>query len=520
MGALPLAEFVAFTAFNEKRPLYSRDVLNALCFPPGWLLTLSYRKPWVDAGTWKLAEVSQLSTMQWTQKSLDRACRAARSLASLRQRQNWSKGKVGEILQEARAILMPTTAAPLKEVCARRMLGQRLLIVLAMARSDGSFEKYVALRFSTIVACELHPPVELDDASHFVTITVRLEARPSRELVTDWQAVFADSVECPKDRTGSKFLCAVKKSPGEMLKIEGSTSRPLSWHDQIAALVKAEPSLATRCRFVTLSSIRRASKRFGRPTRDRRRAPTGKVTTIVLDAGRSYEIDAFVHEASMQPKNIRPISVQIVGAHLEVSAPAISQFGSGAVIHYLLATQRKFSPEIVGVNFFVDSATAPSAESTMQPAEVPNIPPQLVDFLFSVEQKPESKGQAKLVSVTMNAGDNRTSTPAALPAPNQLDVPEFQLRLEISPPALFWFWTVLLITLGTVLLNLSADSIPYVARVVDPIYPDVVDWFRVSDPQKPPASIGWTVLGAKTIGGLLLAAASYYALRRLPTASR
>lgn len=42
------AALVAFTTASAERPLYRRDALNAIAYPDGWQLDLTYRGRWID----------------------------------------------------------------------------------------------------------------------------------------------------------------------------------------------------------------------------------------------------------------------------------------------------------------------------------------------------------------------------------------------------------------------------------------------------------------------------------------
>src|SRR5262249_6835476 len=112
---------ILFTTMPTERPLYRRDALNAIGYPAGWPLTLSYRGKWVHDDLWK-------------------ACSN------------------------------------------KRLVDQIALFVLCCADDEeGEFKDFIALRFGTIVDSEA-PKNRTDDA--VMTVHLSLLQRPSAQAIT------------------------------------------------------------------------------------------------------------------------------------------------------------------------------------------------------------------------------------------------------------------------------------------------------------------------------------------------
>jgi hypothetical protein len=401
-------DFIAFTSISKDRPLYERDVMNTVCLPEGALVSLTYRRKWIADQTWT-------------------AC--------------------GELARTGRI---------------ERMVGgsalKRVLIVLYEGGADPDRE-FLPLRFASLVAVETHAHLASKFADGLgiepgVTMIVSLNERPSESLLRSTRDVISAcgvAVENPLGR----YLVAIDEARRRLGAYSSMLTPPTTWARHVEILVERSKSLKGERSWAIFGAFRSVGgARVGRAAPQLPSWQT-RVTTYAMRGGSSYELECHIHESSIQPWSETPIQVGIVGSHLEISPASVSQFGAGAVVNFLVATQRKFSAEIVGMNF--------------------NVVGKLNDKLVVV-----NRGKA----------------------------PEFHCRIEIAPPKRFWFFTFFLLFLSAFLLNVSADTLKDVHAVFAESAPD---------PKKVPSSFYSTgALIAKALGGFLVAIASVYALRKMP----
>jgi len=169
-----------------------------------------------------------------------------------------------------------------------------------------------------------------------------------------------------------------------------------------------------------------------------------------------YDVRLFVHGESSTSLAGQPVAAEVVGSHVEVSPAAVAQFGTGSAVSFLITTQRKFSAEVVGLNFCLQNAAG--------------------------------------------TGSEKVQTGCA---------PEFQLRAELTPPRLFWFWTISLFAFSTILLNVMSDTVQ-----------DFLSMFLDSKSMPSKETVVFIALITKAAGGLCIGGASYYALRKMPVGGK
>ncbi len=178
------------------------------------------------------------------------------------------------------------------------------------------------------------------------------------------------------------------------------------------------------------------------------------VTLIELTAGCAYELKFNVHSESLRRETGVPVAIAIQGKHVEVAEPVVYQCGSGAIVTYLLAVERKYAAE---------TATL-SARRRLDRKEI-------------------------------NVGE---------------EGPEFQVILRIRPPWYFWVSAIAMLTLGAMGLNLKPESLRGLARFLRLVgLGSIVNLAQ-------PLGADLASLLANAAGSLLLALAAGFAFRRLP----
>lgn len=383
---------IAFTTTNKSRPLYRRDALNALSYPRGWRLSLTYRGRWVEHALWN--------------KSLER---------------------------------------------------QRVLFVLCCNPSEttGEFGAFVPLRFGTVTNARADGQRSNDSV---LSLGLSLEARPSGAVVKGFAALPLLRTAGPKVTGDSVFLRSVKslKEDFQRLTPFGALAPhvpiddddEMEWGLHVDHLVDACNDMHSS-RFMRLADFRELlparrpqwCRRIGWSRGGYPRilpGGSGELTLLSLEAGKGYQLDFQVHSRTVESNSGVPIRLDVAGAHVEIATPVMTQHGSDALVSYLLLTQRKYAPDTV-------SFTARSVDSDTKVAPI---------------------GQG----------------------------PEFQVLFRISPPSLFWLFTIVTFAAGTAFLSMDKAAFESLCFTYAP----------------------WWAVGAKVLGGLLIAQATRYAFNKLP----
>jgi hypothetical protein len=401
-------DFVAFTRVSATRPLYERDIMNTLCLPEGARMSLTYRRTWTDDKTWQ------------------RCC----TLAAI--------GRAGRV----------------RSASALRL---RMLLVLNEPEAQPN-QRYLPLRFATLEAVEIHEHLSSSFASEDkvepgVTLFIGLCERPSERLMGELADVLAYCRVVQHDQPLVYYLHHIADPAASLSPYQELLAPVLNWQRHLAMIIRRSKSLQGERHWAVFGPFKRArGLRAGAIAAPVRRAAL-HATTLSLQGGTSYEIDCHVHESSVGTFSEPPVSVTVVGAHVEVSPAGVSQFGGGALVNFLVSTQRKFAPELVGIDFAV---LAKGSDGKM--ARAP-------------------RGKA----------------------------PEFHCRLELGPPAGYWILTFVLLLASAILLNISADTIA-----------DLVLLWSGERIEPPPPIYTNLSLWSKGIGGALVALTSIYALRKMP----
>jgi hypothetical protein len=386
--------------------------MNAICLPDGMRMALTYRRKWIEDETWA--------------RCVD--------LAKPKRNPAW--------------------------LTLRRARSQALRLLVVLFEADGQpNRRYLPLRFASVEAVEVHEHLSSSFASPDkvepgVTLFVVLGERPSERLVGELADVLGHCGVVNYGQNLSKYLSQVPTPEQSLAPYTALLSSQTNWERHLGMIIERSVSLEGERHWAVFGSFKPVRGRRAKKPITPLRKSTPHATTFALRGGASYEIDCHVHENSVGTWSETPISASVVGSHLEVSPASVSQFGGGALVHFLVATQRKFSPEIVGMNFAV---LAKASDGKMTP--VP-------------------RGKA----------------------------PEFHCRFEIGPPPLFWAQTFLMLFTSAVLLNFSSGTIGEIVQ----------SWTGqpVADPA--PLLYATIALWAKGLGGVFVALTSIYALRKMP----
>jgi len=372
---------IAFTTVQAERPLYQRDVLNAMAYPANWLLNLTYRGRWLDAETLKL-------------------------------------------------------------IRSRKLKGRAILIVLCGEPTPGpddQFQKIVPVRLGTILAAT--GTEDLDQENGIAFLRVKLAGRPGQQLLDVFQPASASGPPAPglpsvprPSGEGSFFL---QTCPGFSFGEETS----VGWDKHVERLKEIE-AIKDSHWFRMIRVVEREPSFKAAQEPERVHDERLDTNLLRLAGGRLYEIEFYVDPGSLVAGETRPVELAVQGEHLDISEPLVKQYGSGATVSYLLAAKKQYASELVTV-----VARGPRPK----PAPVSPTPPARLG-------------------------------------------PEIQMVFRIGPGRGFWLWVIVLVTLGS--LGLNVDSA----------------FLKALDVGK--AEI-WA-LAVKTAGSLVLALAGWFAFRRLP----
>lgn len=404
-----LFDFIAFTQIKRDRPLYERDVMNAVCLPDGAVMSLTYRSTWIGIEAGERLRVLSSRLQRW----------------------------------------------PLLRLFNKN--GARLLIVLYEDGGDRILD-FLPIRFATIEAIEISEQLGQGLPGRAavepgLSIAISLAERPSEELARSMRDVLGACGLPITDRKVSSHLVAVDEPERRLAAYKGLLATTSTWARQVEFLVERSKSLCGKRYWACFGSFRPVwGARVGRAAKQLPGSKT-RATTYALQAGATYELECHIHESSIQSWAETPIQVSIAGSHVEVFPASVSQFGPGAVINFLVATQRKFSAEVIGVNFNV-----------------------------------VSKKDERVEAVARRAA------------------PEFHCRLEISPSKAFLISTFAILLLSAVLLNITAETLKEVhVNFIDSGGSLLADKVYVTG-----------ALMAKGLGGFLVAVGSVLALRKMP----
>jgi len=235
-------QFVAFTTLNPDRSLYQRDALNAICFPRDWLLSLSYRKTWIEE----------------------------------------------EIRSQAEN--------------PRSLRGKLVLIVLCGNKgTDDAFDLYLPLRYGRVESADLRPLHELDGKpipsdTSFLILNLRLEGRPTKLQLESFAENAKDLCTVPVNPNRGYYLVGVKGKKNARAVINPDGADELEWYGQVHQLLGLYPSLKARPdggqqsqprRYATLDAIRLVERRGHTTAKIHRRYPGLPATVVSLQSGRT-----------------------------------------------------------------------------------------------------------------------------------------------------------------------------------------------------------------------------------------
>lgn len=402
-------DLVAFTQVSASRPLYERDIMNTLCLHEGARMSLSYRKTWIDETTWK------------------------------------------------RCLTIAATSR--RNIFRPRAQALRLDMLLVLHEPDAQpNRRYLPLRFATLEAIEVHEHLSssyasADSVEPGITLYIALCERPSERLIGELVDVLSYCQVIDSGQPLRLYLRQIVDPATSLHPYQELLASPLNWQRHLAMIIHRSKSLEGERHWAVFGPFRCArGRRAGAVIAPKRRIGL-HATTLPLEGGTSYEIDCHVHETAVGAFSEPPVSATVVGTHVEVSPAGVSQFGGGALVNFLVTTQRKFAPELVGIDFAV---------------------------------------------LTKGSDGKMARTPRG-------KAPEFHCRLEIGPPAAYWVLTFMLLFASAILLNISADTIA-----------DVVAMWTGKRATPLPQIYATLSLWSKGSGGALVALTSIYALRKMP----
>jgi hypothetical protein len=335
-----------------------------------------------------------------------------------------------------------------------RLVGQRLLIVVCGGALDPDkrYQSAVPLRFCKVISTSLR-----DDGSQgslallYVESDTRLTLDPA--VGPDAQGVAAvpgappfallqnivlprSFPEASRDQ-GDSYLRRI-----DLPNLDRRTVVGLN--DHIEELRQRIPELAG-CWHFFLTEITEVLPSFASRLLRFSSRPHGSAMTLVeLQGGKLYQMQFYLHRDTLAGTTPGMVELVLNGEHAEVSQPVVRQHGSGAVVQYLLSVPRTYAVETV--NLLVRMRRQDMAPTPPVPPAVP---------------------------------------PAG---------PELQLLLQIRPFRGFWLLLIVLLTFGTLGLNMSKEALQGMSLPATEAY----------------------VLGAKALGGLIVSLAGWIAFRRLP----
>ena len=317
---------VAFTAL-ETKPLYQRDAFNILALPEGWNVRWSYRDEWVSSN------------------------------------------------EDVRG-----------ELRSNSLVGQSVLIVLCgnADSKTGEFSVAVPIRWGTVTESRLSSDPEI------FHLSIVLGALVSQDVLTSF-CNQKGTPKLPRLREGAYLLRSDELS--------NPSAQALPWRtlvEEARRIKSIEQAL-----FFQIRGIRRRPtptpirtwiyNRHPRltpqppnrpvplfPTRD----PKG-LNQLDLFSGAVYELEIHVDAESME-RDRTPVLVTIKGGHLSISEPLSRQHGSGAVVMYLLAVERKYVTELstLKIRGSGDAADGPEVQALVSMGPTRSFWPLTIVGLF------------------------------------------------------------------------------------------------------------------------------------------
>src|SRR5579864_4522727 len=295
-----------------------------------------------------------------------------------------------------------------------RLAGKQLLIVLCgTLRSDGTFQCAVPLRFCRVIETSL-----VDDGQEGVLAVLNIEsgARPTLMLAAnqaDNSAVAAASAPPFALLQGVALpgaSAAADRDQGDTylrwLALPDVAPDPVGLSDHVAALAQRIPELAECWHFMLTDFSEVRSSFASRPVKISSRPHGSAMTMADLGGGRLYQMQFYMHRDTLVGGNRGRVELVLNGEQVEISQPMVRQHGSGSVVQYLLAVTRTYA------------------------AETANL------------------------LIHMRRQEDIAAPGSALPAG-----PELQLLLRIRPPRGLWLLLILLLTVGTLGLQMSKEAL-------------------------------------------------------------
>jgi hypothetical protein len=336
-----------------------------------------------------------------------------------------------------------------EELRTNRLAGKQLLIVLCGAlRSDGTFQDAVPLRFCRVIETSL-----VDDGQEGVLALLNVEsgARPTLMLAANQAdngavaAAGAPPFALLRGVALPHSSAAADRDQGDTylrwLALPDLAPNPVGLSDHVEALAKRIPELAECWHFMLTEFSEIRSSFASRPVQISSRPHGSAMTMVDLGGGRLYQMQFYMHRDTLVGANRGTVELVLNGEHVEISQPMVRQHGSGSAVQYLLAVTRTYA------------------------AETANL------------------------LIHMRRQEDIADPASALPAG-----PELQLLLRIRPPRGLWLLLILLLTVGTLGLQMSKEALQGMGLPATEVF----------------------VLVAKAMGGLIVALTGWLAFRRLP----
>ena len=275
---------VLFTTAGSDRPLYRRDVLNAICLPSDWHLSFSYRKKWVADELIARFEAGELE-------------------------------------------------------------GMPALVVLCGDEFKKKLGRALPLRWTTIVHAQIGPKeggsADIQegeaDKNRVVSLDLKMGRRPSKEEI---QLFATSSVPKVPKQVDDIFVAYCD------FRTQGSNE--VSWEDQAQAVRQVEETkdcqLFSIVEIAKLKKRWRGGLKRTRVAVSGRQPLVRGVTEMELASGELYSIETYLNEGARSDSQPPQVSVQ--GEHVSVSEPLVRQQGSGAAVSYLLAVERVYTSSL------------------------------------------------------------------------------------------------------------------------------------------------------------------------------
>jgi hypothetical protein len=293
---------LAYTTANDTRPIYRRDCLNAVAFPAGWTISLSYRSKWIA----------------------------------------------------------PDLVAAVEE---NGLTGSELLLVVVRGKRLGKHpERYVPLRHCKILKTDMI-------GESLAVVHLETARRPSEELVRHFHD-HAQERQWPVpiwggDHAGlSHYLHRVPRE---------SLARPeeTSFDSHVEALKECiEPE---SCRYFMITRLFKVkpSRALVPPTvatsLTLRQPGASELTVLDLRPGELYNLEVLVHRDSLAEGGGSPLEFKIRGEQVDIAEPLLRQYGTGALVSYLIAVNRQYASELatlaIRTGQTADAKSRPSAEA-------------------------------------------------------------------------------------------------------------------------------------------------------------